>query len=99
MVLNLDETLVHSVFANNSDADFQFTTMSLTKVYKVSMYKRPFLDEFLAHVSQKFEIVFYTPAIWDYANKVIDFIDPQNEASGRLFRDSWKMKEDDFTHN
>lgn len=96
LVLNLDETLLHSVFNNDDKSDFQFTTSRWNKVFSVSMFKRPFLDNFLSHIFKKFEVVFYTPALWDYANKVIDFIDPNNIASGRLFRDSWKIKEDYF---
>jgi carboxy-terminal domain RNA polymerase II polypeptide A small phosphatase len=54
----------------------------------MSMYKRPFLDEFLEHLFDNFEVVFYTSAIEQYANLVLDEIDPDKRAISRLFRDS-----------
>lgn len=54
----------------------------------MSTHKRPHLDEFLEKISEMFEIVFYTSSVEGYANNVIDYIDTNKVASGRLFRDS-----------
>lgn len=94
LVLNLDETLVHSVFYEDEKADFMFSFKMFEKIYSLSCYKRPYLDEFLAEMAKSFEIVYYTQAVEDYANSVINRIDPKKLASGRLFRDAWIMKED-----
>lgn len=93
-MLNLDETLVHSVFHEDENADFMFSIKIYDKVYNISCYKRPHLDEFLAEMANNFEIVYYTQAVEDYANNVINKIDPTKCASGRLFRDAWIMQDD-----
>ena len=59
-----------------------------TNYYAMSVYKRPYLDQFLEFAFENFEVVFYTAAIEQYANNLIDEIDPKNEAVARLFRDS-----------
>ncbi|CAI2364057.1 unnamed protein product [Moneuplotes crassus] len=97
IVLNLDETLIHSVFTNEDDSDYQFNLVSAGKAYNISTYKRPYLEEFLDHISKKFEVVFYTPAISEYANAIINKIDSNNIVAGRLFRDSCKIEDNPET--
>lgn len=89
IVLNLDETLIHSKFGRHEDWDKFFSFKGETNYYAMSMYKRPFLDEFLEHLFDNFEVVFYTSAIEQYSNMVLDEIDPDKKAVSRLFRDSW----------
>lgn len=101
LVLGLDETLIHSVFSHEKDADFQYNLVSSGKVFTISTYKRPYLDKFIEHVSKKFELVFYTSGVAEYSNLVINSIDTQNTVSGRLFRDSCKLNsnQDDTSPN
>ena len=66
------------------------------KPYSVSTYKRPLLDKFLDEVFEIFEVVFYTPAVASYANKVIDQLDPNRFAAGRLFRESCIIQEEHY---
>lgn len=95
LVLDLDETLVHSKFGKNSNPEWTFSILFNKEYYLVSTHKRPYLDEFLNKMHELFEIVFYTSSVEGYANNVIDYIDPKKRASGRLFRDSWiNIKED-----
>ena len=49
---------------------------------------------FLNKTSELFEIVFFNPSIESYANNVIDYIDPERKASGRLFRDACVKNKD-----
>lgn len=88
LVLDLDETLVHSVFGKESNPSCTFSLLFNKEYYLVSTEKRPYLDEFLEEVSQLYEIVFYTSSVEGYANNVIDYIDQNKIASGRLFRDA-----------
>jgi TFIIF-interacting CTD phosphatase-like protein len=88
LVLDLDETLVHSVFERETNPECTFSILFNNEYYLVSTQKRPYLDEFLEKMSQHYEIVFYTSAVEGYANNVIDYIDPNKYSSSRLFRDS-----------
>jgi len=88
LVLDLDETLVHSIFGKESNPSWTFSLLFNKEYYLVSTEKRPYLDEFLEEVSQLYEIVFYTSSVEGYANNVIDYIDQNKIASGRLFRDA-----------
>ena len=87
-MLDLDETLVHSVFGKETNPECVFSILFNKEYYLVSTNKRPHLEQFLERVSEIFEIVFYTSSVEGYANNVIDYIDPHKRASGRLFRDS-----------
>ncbi|XP_073017300.1 uncharacterized protein [Primulina eburnea] len=59
---------------------------------KVEFYvlKRPFVDEFLNFLSQKFEVVVFTAGIEKYASLVLDRLDWRSCISHRLYRDSCK---------
>ena len=96
LVLDLDETLIHSSFnvptvrvdfilkLNLSSSEHQ---LSMTDVIYVS--KRPGLDEFLEKVSQHFEVIIFTASLPSYANPIIDQIDPNGKyIHHRLFRHS-----------
>ncbi|EME29598.1 Carboxy-terminal domain RNA polymerase II polypeptide A small phosphatase 2 [Galdieria sulphuraria] len=94
LVLDLDETLVHSSFDDSKhESDFtlnlDISNISMTLFVK----KRPWCDEFLQKVSQIFEIIIFTASLPAYADPVIDMLcDSANieplPSSHRLFRDS-----------
>ncbi|KAK4524385.1 hypothetical protein GAYE_SCF03G2285 [Galdieria yellowstonensis] len=94
LVLDLDETLVHSSFDDSKhEADFtlnlDISNISMTLFVK----KRPWCDEFLQKVSQIFEVIIFTASLPAYADPVIDMLcDSANieplPPSHRLFRDS-----------
>jgi len=88
LVLDLDETLVHSSFRLTSDADYIIPVELDGIVHHVYVYKRPGVDEFLEKVSKHFEIVVYTASIDKYANPLLDLLDPQGYIQARLFRES-----------
>jgi Dullard-like phosphatase family protein len=50
--------------------------------------KRPGVDEFLAEMSELYEVVVYTAALSLYANPILDQLDPNNYIQYRLFRNS-----------
>ena len=53
--------------------------------------KRPFLNEFLETMADKFEIGVFTASLREYAEKVIEQIDPNNRIQWALFRDSCSL--------
>ena len=47
-------------------------------------------------MSTLYEIIFYTASVKEYANPVLDFIDPNNYGWARVFRDDWRQIEGSF---
>ncbi|XP_020224855.1 CTD small phosphatase-like protein 2 isoform X1 [Cajanus cajan] len=88
LVLDLDETLIHSSIGQCNDADFTFE-MYTEKKSTVYVRKRPFLQEFLEKVSEMFKIIIFTASKRVYAEKLLDVLDPHNKFfSRRVYRES-----------
>lgn len=88
LVLDLDETLVHASVANAMKCDFQFTVASEFGSVPVYVRLRPHVREFLQRVAQMFEVCVFTASVSDYADKVIDRLDPTGQlVHHRLFRE------------
>jgi len=88
LVLDLDETLVHSSLQQTLDSDFQFS-VNIPDAGPRTVYvkTRPFLSQFLEYASSLFEIVVFTASPTMYANKVFDLIDPERRMiDHRMFR-------------
>lgn len=64
--------------------------------YMIHVLRRPHLETFLEAMSKLYEIVFYTASVKEYANPVIDYIDPKNYGTTRLFREACKQIEGSF---
>lgn len=77
LVLDLDETLVHSSFKPISDPDHIIPVEIEGKVVDVYVLKRPLMDEFLAAVGHSFEVVVFTASLSKYADPLLDLLDPQ----------------------
>ncbi|EGR33849.1 NLI interacting factor-like phosphatase family protein, putative [Ichthyophthirius multifiliis] len=86
LILDLDETLVHSSFQQINEYDFQFEIVVKNIPYQIYVKKRPGIHIFLQKLSEKYEIVIYTASISEYANQVCNIIDQQDVISYRLFR-------------
>ncbi|RDX62914.1 CTD small phosphatase-like protein 2, partial [Mucuna pruriens] len=88
LVLDLDETLVHSSMKECDGADFTFQ-MTLEQECTVYVRMRPFLREFLEKVSDMFDVFIFTASKRAYAEKLLDVLDPDKKFfSLRLYRDS-----------
>ena len=88
LVLDLDETLIHSAFEPFKPKDDIKLRMKLkNEQYDIHVLKRPYLDQFLDIVTQKYEVVVFTASISDYANPLLDQLDPFKRISHRLFRE------------
>ncbi len=75
LVLDLDETLVHSSF-HVPDAFDLIVPLSLPDggIQNIYVTKRPGVDEFLACVGEVFEVVIFTASLARYADPVVDFL-------------------------
>lgn len=78
MILDLDRTLVYSTTTADNKPSFIIENKSI--------YKRPYLDTFLSSVGQCCDLVVYTSALKDYADKVIDQIDKNKIIKHRYYR-------------
>lgn len=87
LVLDLDETLVHSSFEPLAQADFQIELDIEGRKYHVFVLVRPRAQQFLLQLSQVFEVVIFTASMQRYADPVIDKIDPKGVVSQRLYRE------------
>jgi len=95
LVLDLDETLVHSSF-QPMDCTFSLPLDINGNEYEVYVRVRPFVAEFLAECAKWFELVIFTASMSDYANPVIDTIDKAGLIKHRLFRESCVLHERQF---
>lgn len=75
LVLDLDETLVHSSFKYVKAADFVIPVEIDGIVHSVYVLKRPGCDEFLKQVSKWYEVVIFTASVSRYGDPLLDTLD------------------------
>lgn len=88
VVIDLDETLVHSSFKPVHNADFIVPVEIDGTIHQVYVLKRPHVDEFLQRVGELFECVLFTASLSKYADPVADLLDKWGTFRARLFRES-----------
>jgi len=88
LVLDLDETLVHSSFKPIPNPDFIIPVEIEDQVHKVYVLKRPGVDQFLQRCGPLFEIVIFTASLAKYADPVLDLLDSTRVVHHRLFREA-----------
>ncbi|XP_056287292.1 carboxy-terminal domain RNA polymerase II polypeptide A small phosphatase 1-like [Pseudoliparis swirei] len=88
VVIDLDETLVHSSFKPVNNADFIIPVEIDGIVHQVYVLKRPHVDEFLKRMGELFECVLFTASLAKYADPVSDLLDKRGAFRSRLFRES-----------
>lgn len=88
MVIDLDETLVHSSFKPISNADFVVPVEIDGTVHQVYVLKRPYVDDFLQRMGELYECVLFTASLAKYADPVADLLDRWGVFRARLFRES-----------
>jgi len=97
LVLDLDETLVHSSFQPVMGADLRITITLDGEEYEVYVSKRPGVDEFLQHCKDSgWEIIIFTASLALYADPVLDRLDTNRVSSFRLFRESCTLHYGNF---
>lgn len=98
LVLDLDETLVHSSLEHCEDADFTFKVFFNMKDHTVYVKKRPHLQSFLEKVAEMFEVVVFTASQSIYAEQLLDILDPHGKFfCGRAYRESCIFADGTYT--
>jgi RNA polymerase II subunit A small phosphatase-like protein len=57
-------------------------------LFKVYVTIRPGAEAFIEQLSEFYDIILWTASLREYADPVMDFIDPNKRAIGRLYRES-----------
>lgn len=88
LVLDLDETLVHSSFQPVPQANYVIPVNIDGTIHNVYVIKRPGVDSFMHQVSEFYEIVIYTASLSKYADPLLDKLDVHKVIKKRLFREN-----------
>lgn len=78
LVLDMDETLIHTKEIQNGKSLF---------------LERPYCQEFLDEMDKHYEIVVFTAAVKEYADKILDSIDEKKRISHRLYREHTRIED------
>lgn len=88
LVLDMDETLLHSSFKLMPQHDFTVPVEIEWQWHNAYVLKRPGVEEFLRRMGEIYEVVVYTASVSKYADPVLDKVDVHRAVSHRLFRES-----------
>ncbi|XP_010250721.1 PREDICTED: CTD small phosphatase-like protein 2 isoform X1 [Nelumbo nucifera] len=97
LVLDLDETLVHSTLEHCDDADFTFPVNFNLKEHTVYVRCRPYLKDFMERVANLFEIIIFTASQSIYAERLLNVLDPKRRIfRHRVYRESCVFVEGNY---
>ncbi|VBB87974.1 Plasma membrane associated protein phosphatase, putative [Yarrowia lipolytica] len=99
LVLDLDETLVHSSFKYIHQADFVIPVEIEGQYHNVYVIKRPGVDEFMKRVGELYEVVVFTASVSKYGDPLLDQLDIHNVVHHRLFRESCYNHQGNYIKN
>ena len=88
LVLDLDETLVHSQFqpfSTKSDVTLEIELEG--EIHQIHVLIRPGVQEFLENMSKLYEIIIFTASVSKYAAPLLDILDPKKFCNFRLYRE------------
>jgi CTD small phosphatase-like protein 2 len=89
LVLDLDETLVHSSLTMPETYDHVLHIYIGGNLVDIFVKFRPYLFTFLREIAQLYEVIVFTSSVEIYADRLLDVIDPNNTLFHyRVFRDS-----------
>ena len=109
LVLDLDETLVHSTLgpatgsagsarcAGSVRADFSFDVSLAGRTHGVHVRTRPHLAAFLERCAELYEVVVFTASQRVYADRLLDVVDPGRRfIRHRVFREACVVVEGNY---
>ncbi len=87
LILDLDETLVHSSFTPFEKNDIVLNVDFEGVMYNIYVLVRPDAELFIKTVAKFFEVVIFTASISKYASPLLDILDKGKNIKHRLYRD------------
>lgn len=87
LLLDVDETLVHSSFTPPEHADIVLPIDIEGRTCNIYVQVRPGCCDFIVEVGKYFEVVIFTASLSKYAIPLMDILDPERVAPQRLFRE------------
>ncbi|CAI5710885.1 unnamed protein product [Peronospora destructor] len=96
LVLDLDETLVHSSFRPTTNPYLVIPIDIDGTIHQVYVCKRPGAEEFLIKMAKFYEIVVYTASLSKYADPLLDKLDPEGVIGYRLYREHCVQYEESY---
>ena len=88
LVLDLDETLVHSQFQPfDVPSDITLKIELEDELHDIHVLVRPGVKEFLENMGKIYEIVIFTASVSKYADPLLDILDKEKNCKYRLFRE------------
>lgn len=96
LVLDLDETLVHSSFKPIPNPDYIIEVEIEGRMVDVYVLKRPWLDLFMETVAKKYEVIVFTASLSKYADPLLDLMDKAQLIRWRLFREACVLFEGNY---
>jgi RNA polymerase II subunit A small phosphatase-like protein len=101
LVLDLDETLIHSSFKYIENTDFVIPVEIEREIHDIFVIKRPGVDKFLETMGKIYEIVVFTASVSKYADPLLDLLDnkPDKNVHHRLFRENCYNYDGNFVKN
>ena len=88
LVLDLDETLVHSQFQPfQVESDITLKIELEDELHDIHVMVRPGVKEFLENMGKIYEIVIFTASVSKYADPLLDILDKDKNCKYRLFRE------------
>jgi hypothetical protein len=87
LVLDMDETMVSARFKSRMPPGFVTTFVVDFQDQPIHVRVRPYLQDCLERLSQLYEIVVFTAGVQEYADKILDQIDPERKIiKKRMYR-------------
>ena len=87
LILDLDETLVHSSFTPFENNDIVLNVDFDGILYNIYVLVRPGAENFIKNMSKYYEIVIFTASLSNYASPLLDILDSDNNIKYRLYRE------------
>ena len=87
LILDLDETLVHSSFTPFEKNDIVLNVDFEGVIYSIYVLVRPEAELFIKTVAKFYELVIFTASISKYASPLLDILDKEKNIKYRLYRD------------
>jgi len=90
LILDLDETLIHSDFTLSKEGFFKYFEFYFeSEPVCFNLFLRPGLEEFLDFVKDRFEVIVFTASKQEYADWILNYLDPENNIfKHRFYREN-----------